>query len=218
MNKFVALFVRFFPTIEARTSPMQTRGREFCADSPASHEGRRQSSRARRHDVSDFVHETLIVQLEDKEVAWFHLHEAGWRRKHKLYQRFNTAENSAPRTNFISLYNTLDAFQSVFWARTRQRITFSISFPSPISLSRSYLEWSEQSVRKRWVKWVNVKCEFIRNPPDEWYVDLGDGNTRKVLKIEQSLSSALGPAWRIAKSWLPLSQKVIKLKFLKCPR
>lgn len=75
----------------------------------------------------------LIVQLEDKEVAWFHLHEAGWRRKHKLYQRFNTAENSAPRTNFTSLYNTLDAFQSVFWARTRQRITFSISFPSPLA-------------------------------------------------------------------------------------
>lgn len=86
----------------------------------------------------------LIVQLEDKEVAWFHLHEAGWRRKHKLYQRFNTAENSAPRTNFTSLYNTLDAFQSVFWARTRQRITFSHFISITISLSPilSRVEWA----------------------------------------------------------------------------
>lgn len=72
----------------------------------------------------------LIVQLEDKEVAWFHLHEAG-EGKNTKFINASTQQRIPLREPTLLHFTTLDAFQSVFWARTRQRISFSISFPSP---------------------------------------------------------------------------------------
>lgn len=169
MKKFVALFERFFPSIEARTSSLQTRGRGVCADSPASHEGK--SSRARRHDVNDFVHETLIIcQLEDKEVS--RLVSSAWSRVEEKTQNFINASTQQRiplrEPNFISLPSHTRCSVGVLGSNETEDNIFS--FISITPSVRAHLITKGVNNRSRRGGWSGSSAVLseIRQTTDTW--------------------------------------------------